>query len=329
MTSDRPEGARRGRWARYQRPEQSGVGSPYRLSEVDAAAQEEHFGVARDQVELDFVVSHVLAALAPHADRFVFFGGTALSRTILDGLRLSEDIDLLSVGPRRMVAATLDEAIRSGLERGFGEVTAGPSLSGTRTGTTPSVYRIGEVHVQIQLIDGSDFADWPRQTSEVSQRYSGMANLQLQTPTPAGFVGAKTAAWCDTGRNAPRSLRPVGSRNGRPHRRRCRQGVLAPRPHPRRPETLGLPEGAPNRVGMARRTGAPVHPASRPRGGLPHRGVSLGCGRRRTTVIADLSDQLAIRHEQPKDTFENSASPRRECGRELHCGRVRCDTERS
>jgi hypothetical protein len=176
------------------------------LSEADAAAQEEHFGVARDQIEHDFVVSHVLAALAPHTDRFVFFGGTALSRTILDGLRLSEDIDLLSVGPRGMVATTLDQAIRSGLERGFGEVTASPSLSGARTDTTPSVYRIGEVHVQIQLIDGSDFADWPRQTSEVSQRYTGMANLQLQTLTPAGFVGAKTAAWCDTGRNAPRDL---------------------------------------------------------------------------------------------------------------------------
>lgn len=70
------------------------------LTEADAAAQEEHFGVARGQIEHDFVISHVLNALAPHADRFVFYGGTALSRTILNGLRLSEDVDLLSIGPR-------------------------------------------------------------------------------------------------------------------------------------------------------------------------------------------------------------------------------------
>lgn len=70
----------------------------YRLSPVDAVAQETHFGVARDQIELDFVISHVLAVLAGLRDRFIFYGGTALSRTILDGLRLSEDIDMLSVG---------------------------------------------------------------------------------------------------------------------------------------------------------------------------------------------------------------------------------------
>ena len=207
MTIDDPLDGRRGRWSRYGRPgPEQGVGSPYELSEPEALAQEEHFGVARAQIEHDFVISHVLAVLAPHAERFVFFGGTALSRTILDGLRLSEDIDLLSVGPRSTVATELDVAIRSGLERGFGEVTATPGLPAVKAGTSTSVYVIGGVRVRIQLLDGRDFADWPCQVSEVSQRYSGLPNLSLTTLTPAGFAGAKTAAWCDATRNAPRDL---------------------------------------------------------------------------------------------------------------------------
>lgn len=207
MTSDDPFDGRRGRWSRYGRPRQEqGVGSPYALSEPDALAQEEHFGVARAQIEHDFVISHVLAALAPHAERFVFFGGTALSRTILDGLRLSEDIDLLSVGPRSTVATELDGAIRSGLERGFGEVTAAPGLPAVKADTSASVYVIGDVRVRIQLLDGRDFSEWPCQVSEVSQRYSGLPDLRLTTFTPTGFVGAKTAAWCDSDRNAPRDL---------------------------------------------------------------------------------------------------------------------------
>ncbi len=138
--SRHPEGGR-GRWARYTRAErQTDPGSPFTLSETDTVVQQEHFGVARDQIEHDFVISHVLAALAARANQFVFYGGTALSRTFLEGLRLSEDID------------------------------------------------------------------WPRQLSEVSQRYAGLPNITLTTYTAEGFAGAKTAAWCDTTRNAPRDL---------------------------------------------------------------------------------------------------------------------------
>lgn len=197
-------GGGRSRWARQ--AEASLTGSAFELSEADAAAQEDHFGVARAQIEHDFVISHVLAVLGGYADRFVFHGGTALSRTILDGLRLSEDIDLLSVGPRAEVAALLDQAIRAGLQRGFGTVTATPWLAAARTDTTACVFRIGRVSVRIQLLDGRHYAAWPRRVSTVSQRYSGLPDVELTTYSPEGFAGAKTTAWCDTTRNAPRDL---------------------------------------------------------------------------------------------------------------------------
>lgn len=174
---------RRGRWSRLARTE-SGIvatGSPFELSDADAFTQGEHFGVSRDQILHDFVISHVLSVLEPLADRFVFYGGTALSRTILDGLRLSEDIDMLSVGPRAETARLIDQAVTQGLQRGFGRVTAELRLPDTRADTTASVYRIGDVPVKMQLIDGQHYTDWPLQRSAISQRYSGIQDVELTT----------------------------------------------------------------------------------------------------------------------------------------------------
>lgn len=187
------------------------------LTEADATKQEAHFGVARDQIEHDFVISHVLKVLAPHADRFVFYGGTALSRTILSGLRLSEDIDLLSTGLRRDTAAILDQAIRNGLERNFGLIEARPWMSAARIDTEACVFRIRDVQLNIQLIDGRDYPPWPRQTSEVSLRYAGLGSVRLTTYTPEGFAAAKTTAWCDTTRNAPRDLYDLWAMAGAGH----------------------------------------------------------------------------------------------------------------
>ncbi|MDR1212483.1 MAG: nucleotidyl transferase AbiEii/AbiGii toxin family protein [Propionibacteriaceae bacterium] len=182
------------------------MASWYGLTEADADAWVTHFGVGEDQIRHDYVISRVLKELSAHADLFVFYGGTALSRTILDGLRLSEDIDLLTVGTRKPAATTLDEALRSGLERQFGLIDAQPRLPDTRIDTQACLYQVADVTVQIQLITGDDYAPWPRQTSQVSLRYGGLGSVSLTTYTPAGFVGAKTTAWCDTTRNAPRDL---------------------------------------------------------------------------------------------------------------------------
>ena len=56
------------------------------------------FGVSVEQVRRDHAISHVLSALSPLdvADSIIFFGGTALSRTLLPRLRLSEDIEVIS-----------------------------------------------------------------------------------------------------------------------------------------------------------------------------------------------------------------------------------------
>lgn len=68
-------------------------------TEIEAIAG--RFGAPDTQIIRDHLISHVLAAIAdlPDRDRVTFFGGTALCRTWLPDLRLSEDIDLLVDSP--------------------------------------------------------------------------------------------------------------------------------------------------------------------------------------------------------------------------------------
>ena len=89
------------------------------------------FGVAPEQVERDHLISLLLGYLSEHfADRLHFIGGTALARTHLPNGRLSEDIDLISLDPRRStLAADLDETLPRALQRAYGRLEWAPPLS--------------------------------------------------------------------------------------------------------------------------------------------------------------------------------------------------------
>lgn len=119
---------------------------------------------------------------------------------------MSEDIDLLSVGPRGPVAERLDEAIREGTGRVLGPVDADPWLAGARRDTQACLFHFGDVDVRIQLIDGRWYTPWPTRVSRIEQRYAGVPPTELRTYTPQSFVCAKTSAWMDLTRNAPRDL---------------------------------------------------------------------------------------------------------------------------
>lgn len=119
--------------------------------EVEAVAV--HFGVAPAQAWRDHLVSHALAAISHtvSTDDLTFFGGTALARTHLPGVRLSEDIDLIVTGHRAEVAAGIERSARH-LRRTHGAVEFDPPLTSTR-GANPSVLRAaGGLQVQLQLL---------------------------------------------------------------------------------------------------------------------------------------------------------------------------------
>ena len=167
------------------------------LDPSERTAVEATFGVDSEQVARDHVISHVLAAISSvNTDNVVFFGGTALSRTHLADLRLSEDIDLIARGDRITVADQIETAIVRRLRRTFGTVSFTPRLREARH-PAPSVLRVGDVRVQIQLLASSGYPSLPTEVRTIEQRYSDSPPARLRVLTGAAFVASKLSAWHD------------------------------------------------------------------------------------------------------------------------------------
>ena len=174
------------------------------LASDEMLAVAEHFGVGEAQVRRDHVISHALAALSTlGTDTVVFFGGTALSRTHLPALRLSEDIDLIALAPRGDVASSIERAISRAFRRSLGRPRFTPALTDTRD-AEPSTMLAGDVRVQIQLLSASHQPSWPTEIADLEQRYSDAPPSRMRVFTRASFAAAKLAAWHD--RRAPRDL---------------------------------------------------------------------------------------------------------------------------
>lgn len=185
-------------------------------NEIDAVVRQ--FGVATEQAERDHLISHILGALS-HPDlrgRLLFFGGTALSRTHLPDLRLSEDIDLIAHDKRSEVAAIVANRIEHGLARSHGAITWMPNLSQTR-GSDPAVLSVAgtTLRVQVQLLSEDGYPKWPTESIDMHQRYSDAPPSYLEALTPSGFVAAKLAAWHD--RQTPRDLYDLWALSERGH----------------------------------------------------------------------------------------------------------------
>ena len=201
---------------------EAGRGAPVPgvLDETERLDVQRRFGVDSEQVARDHVISHALAAIARVAtDDVIFFGGTALSRTHLADLRLSEDIDLIARGDRREIGYRIESEIARQLQRTFGAVTFTPRIRETRH-PAPSVMQVGGVRVQIQLLSSDGYPAWPTELVEIEQRYSDAPPAELRVLTGAGFAASKLSAWSD--RQTPRDLYDLGDERDRDARsRRC------------------------------------------------------------------------------------------------------------
>lgn len=178
--------------------------TPGMLDDRERETVQTFFGVDSEQVIRDHLISHALAAISSiGTDDLVFFGGTALSRTHLTDLRLSEDIDLLALRDRTAVAERIESALVRHMRRTFGAVTFTPPLKDTKH-PDPSVMQVGDVRVQIQLLSADGYPAWPTEIMNIEQRYSDAPPAHLRVLTLSAFVAAKLAAWNDRG--APRDL---------------------------------------------------------------------------------------------------------------------------
>ncbi|HWK77337.1 nucleotidyl transferase AbiEii/AbiGii toxin family protein [Microbacterium sp.] len=162
------------------------------------------FGVGEDQVRRDHVISHALAALTRiDSDRLLFFGGTALARTHLTDLRLSEDIDLIALSPRPALARDVQDVLTSALGRVVGKPSFEPDILATRRAQS-CVMRIGAVSIQLQLLAQAGYPRWPTEVRSLEQRYADAPPAEMRVLTAPAFAAAKLAAWHD--RHAARDL---------------------------------------------------------------------------------------------------------------------------
>lgn len=171
----------------------------------EESAVVQRFGVARNQVRRDHLISHLLAALSKHAaDRVVFFGGTALSRTFAPDGRLSEDIDLIAVGRRSEVAEIVQDCLVRATRRDFPRLRWEPPLTAVRDTEPAMLSTDDDLTVRIQLLAPTGYPRWPTVTRRIEQRYSDATPATLTVLTRAAFVASKTVAWID--RAASRDL---------------------------------------------------------------------------------------------------------------------------
>ena len=174
------------------------------LSREELEREMGRFGVPEPQVQRDHAISHVLAALAREAaDVVIFFGGTALSRSYLTNVRLSEDIDLIARAPRPDVVEAVRGATSRALLRSHGRVTWSSDFSDDHVAAAVATTPDG-VSIRIQVLRGEGYAPWPVELTDLEQRYSDVGPARLWVPTVEAFAGWKTVAWFD--RRAPRDL---------------------------------------------------------------------------------------------------------------------------
>ncbi|MBQ0928810.1 nucleotidyl transferase AbiEii/AbiGii toxin family protein [Saccharopolyspora endophytica] len=112
------------------------------------------FGVARDQVRRDHLISHILAVLSHHfADEVLFFGGTALSRTFIPEGRLSEDIDLIALTHRGATAEKIEGSLIRGVRREYPGLTWHPPLTAVRDVEPAVLVDPNGATVRLQLLN--------------------------------------------------------------------------------------------------------------------------------------------------------------------------------
>lgn len=172
------------------------------MNRRDLARRASDLGVPVDRVRRDELISHVLVVVDV-LDELVFFGGTALCRTHLPGIRLSEDIDLLAIdapAARRALADQVPDALR--------RMYPGVDMTWESAGATWLAYLSTPdgPTVRVQVVEThAGYRRYPVQLTPVELRYSGLPDhRELTVPTPAGATAMKLNAWSD--RTAPRDL---------------------------------------------------------------------------------------------------------------------------
>lgn len=162
-------------------------------SEVRSTA--ELLGVPEFQIVRDHVVSHVLDALKsfPGAE-VIFFGGTALCRTWCPGLRLSEDIDLITAN-YPFSSQEILRHVQSTKRSEFPDLQWSPFDNHNDTQTTVITTSSSQIKMQFVKPRPAESVI-PIESAPVQLKYSDLPqSVDLEVPTAEGFAAMKLMAW--------------------------------------------------------------------------------------------------------------------------------------
>jgi len=158
------------------------------------------FGVAPGAIDHDHLISHLLLALSTWEQDVLFYGGTALLRTHLSGIRLSEDIDLQIDSPGHHadpLGGHLLRAIRRDYPDAAWERQSAPR------GQTIGYLKADDLAVRVHAVCPDE--NLPAETVPIELRYSDLPkSAPLRIPTRSALTAMKTGAYMD--RAAPRDL---------------------------------------------------------------------------------------------------------------------------
>lgn len=170
------------------------------IDEAEIRRLASQLSVPESQVRRDHLLSHLIRAL-PLDDRVVFIGGTALNRTHLPNVRLSEDLDVYLTED---TPPDLVDVLIEGVRLEF------PSMSATaRTrhhDVDTTVLEADGLRIQLQVISNRpNWLDLPKAATPVRLSYSDLPEAaDLIVPTVDAFGAMKLTAYID--RAAARDL---------------------------------------------------------------------------------------------------------------------------
>lgn len=165
----------------------------------------EKFDVPDSQIRRDHLISHVLVAIEKEGDeKTKFYGGTALCRSCLLNVRLSEDIDLLHPEPRERLEF-LKGALPKAMRKEFPDASWS-DLPSEGDGFASQLRADGVDGIRLDVGRlGPERRAWEFEPGDIALRYSDVPDVvRLACPTLPTFVAMKYEAWCD--RHAPRDL---------------------------------------------------------------------------------------------------------------------------
>lgn len=166
--------------------------------EIRGLARE--LGVPESQIRRDHLLSHLIVEL-PLEDRVVFIGGTALNRTHLPDVRLSEDLDI------HLVEGRADDLVAH-LLNGVRLEYPGLFVDSQKWRHDVATYflHLDGLRLQVQIITNRpEWTALPTEITPVRLRYSDLSgSVDRLVPTVEAFGAMKLTAYVD--RFAPRDL---------------------------------------------------------------------------------------------------------------------------